>query len=67
MIYPELTKMRKQLEYADKRRALFAIIVGDRELEAQEVVVRNMMDGNQRAVPLDRVAEEIFGITPEQE
>ena len=64
MIYPEVTKMRKQLEYADKRRALFAIIVGDRELEAQEVVVRNMMDGNQRAVPLDRVAEEIFGITP---
>ena len=67
MIYPEVTKMRKQLEYADKRRALFAIIVGDRELEAQEVVVRNMMDGNQRAVPLDRVAEEILGITPEQE
>ena len=67
MIYPEVTKMRKQLEYADKRRALFAIIVGDRELEAQEVVVRNMMDGNQRAVPLDRVAEEIFGITPGQE
>ena len=49
--------MKKQLGRADRRGALFALIIGDDELDAGEVTLRRLSDGTQERVGLDKVAE----------
>ncbi len=52
-------KMAKALEDADKRKVDFAIIVGERELKVNSVVLRNLATREQTIVPLERIVEKI--------
>ena len=56
-IYPESGKMKKQMEYANRRGIPYVAIVGSDELAAGSVTVKNMQTGEQRQVPFDRLAE----------
>ncbi len=56
-IYPESGKMKKQMEYANRRGIPYVAIVGSDELAAGTVTVKNMQTGEQRQVPFDRLAE----------
>lgn len=49
-IYPEPTKMRKQMKYADDRNIPYAIIIGDDELESGQYTFKDMISGNQEKV-----------------
>jgi histidyl-tRNA synthetase len=49
--------LAKNLKYANSIKARKAIIVGEKELETQSVVVRDMETGEQRAVKIDDLAE----------
>ncbi|MBQ2843647.1 MAG: histidine--tRNA ligase [Alistipes sp.] len=49
-IYPEPAKMKKQMEYANRRQIPFVVILGSEELAAKEVTVKNMATGEQRRV-----------------
>ena len=49
-IYPEAAKMKKQMEYANRRGIPFVVIVGSEELAAQEAAVKNMVTGEQQKV-----------------
>ena len=49
----------KNLDYANAVRARFAVLVGERELRAEKVGLRNMASGEQREVPVGLLAEEI--------
>ena len=49
----------KNLDYANAARARFAVLVGERELKAEKVGLRNMTSGEQREVPVGILAEEI--------
>ena len=42
---------------ADRAGARFALVLGDRELDAGIVAVKNLVDHTQTDVPLDQVAE----------
>ena len=50
-IYPEPAKMKKQMEYANRRQIPFVVIIGSEELAAKEATVKNMVTGEQRRVP----------------
>jgi len=50
-IYPEAVKMKKQMEYADRRGIPYVAIVGSREIEQQHVTLKDMRTGEQRNVP----------------
>ena len=47
-IYPEPAKMKKQMEYANRRQIPFVVILGSEELAAKEATVKNMTTGEQR-------------------
>ena len=50
-IYPEPTKMKKQMEYANRRQIPFVVIIGSQELAEKEATVKNMVTGEQRRIP----------------
>ena len=50
-IYPEAGKMKKQMEYANRRGIPYVVIVGSQELEAKAATVKDMRSGEQRQVP----------------
>lgn len=58
-IYPEAGKMKKQMEYANRRGIPYVVIVGSQELEAGAATVKDMRTGEQRQVSLDKLATEI--------
>jgi histidyl-tRNA synthetase len=52
-------KMAKALEDADKRRVDFAVIVGERELDEESVVLRNLAKREQTIVLIKELVEKI--------
>ncbi len=50
-IYPDSAKMKKQMEYANRRGIPCVAIVGSQELESGRVTVKQMRTGEQREVP----------------
>jgi histidyl-tRNA synthetase len=54
-------KMTKALEDADRRKMHYAVIVGDRELKEEAVVVRNLRRREQKTVKIEKIVEEIRG------
>ena len=47
-LYPDSSKMQKQMKYANKRNVPFIVIIGDRELADNSFVVKNMSKGDQK-------------------
>ena len=56
-IYPESAKMKKQMEYANRRSIPFVVIIGSQELEQGVATVKNMRTGEQQQLPFEKVAE----------
>lgn len=50
-IYPEAGKMKKQMEYANRRGIPYVVIIGSQELESGAATVKDMRSGEQRQVP----------------
>ena len=56
-IYPEAGKMKKQMEYANRRGIPYVVIVGSQELEIGAATVKEMRTGDQRQVPFGELAD----------
>ena len=56
-IYPESAKMKKQMEYANRRMIPFVVIIGSNELQEGKATVKNMRTGEQQNVAFDAVVE----------
>ena len=54
-VYPEPTKMKKQIGYADDKQIPFVAIVGGNEMETNTVMLKNMATGEQQQVTLDQL------------
>jgi histidyl-tRNA synthetase len=52
-VYPEPTKMKKQMGYADAKHIPFVAIVGGDEMAAGKVMLKNMQSGEQQLLSLD--------------
>lgn len=46
-LYPDNAKMKKQMNYANKREIEFVVIVGSEEIEKNEFTLKNMKSGEQ--------------------
>ena len=55
-LFHEPAKMDKQFKYADKKFILYAVIIGTKEMESHEAVVKNLASGQQETVSLDKLA-----------
>jgi len=49
-LYPDATKMGKQMGYADKRNIPFTVLAGEKEMNAQSFSLKNMKSGDQSQV-----------------
>jgi len=54
-VYPEPTKMKKQMGYADSKQIPFVAIVGGDEMAQNKVMLKNMASGEQQLVTLDEL------------
>ena len=54
-VYPEPTKMKKQMGYADDKKIPYVAIVGGNEMETNTVMLKNMATGEQKQVTLDEL------------
>jgi len=58
-IYPKPVKMNKQMKYANARKIPYVAVVGDNEMQAGEVALKNMQTGEQANVKLVDLAGKI--------
>lgn len=58
-LYPDLTKMKKQLEFASKKAIPFVGICGDTEIEANVIALKNLENGDQESVNLAEAIERL--------
>ncbi len=60
-LYPELAKMKKQMNYANSNAIPFVAIVGDSEIEAGKLMLKNMVTGEQQLVTIEEAITIING------
>ena len=49
-LYPDAAKIKKQMQYADKKSIEFVIMIGEKEISEQKASVKNMKTGEQNDV-----------------
>ena len=56
-LYPEAAKMKKQMSYADSHHIPFVALVGESEIEAGKIALKNMITGEQQLVTPEEAVE----------
>ena len=54
-IYPDQGKMKKQMEYANRRAIPYVVIIGSEELAAGEATLKDMRSGEQRKLSFEEL------------
>ena len=47
-LYPDAAKMKKQMNYANRRAIPFVVLVGEEELKSKVFTLKNMISGEQK-------------------
>ena len=58
-IFPDSTKMKKQMSYANAKQIPFVVLAGDNEIAAQKVTLKNMETGEQQLVTTEELINAI--------
>ena len=58
-LYPEATKLKKQLAYADSRKVKYVVLIGEAELTAGTAVIKYMDIGEQATYPITEIGKVI--------
>lgn len=58
-LYPDGAKMKKQMNYADKRDIPFVVLAGTKEMEAGEYTLKNMKTGEQNNMDFSQLMDEV--------
>jgi histidyl-tRNA synthetase len=59
-LYHEFTKIGKQFTYAEKKNIPYAIIIGSKEMEEKNCMVKNLATGVQNVIAIDKLYEAIM-------
>lgn len=57
-VYPEATKLKKQMKYADSKTIPFTVIVGSEEMANNVLTIKNMKTGDQEQVAVNQFIEQ---------
>ena len=58
-LYPKNVKIKKQLDYANKKNFDFVVLIGEDEIKNVSFVLKNMSSGDQVSYNIDTIEEEI--------
>lgn len=56
-VFPDATKMKKQMNYANARQIPFVALVGESEMEQNIIALKNMTTGEQQQVSLEQLIQ----------
>ncbi len=56
IFYPNVTKLNKQLQYANQKKIPYVIIIGEDEFKKDSFVLKNMREGNQSTHSLTKMS-----------
>ncbi|MBQ9474361.1 MAG: histidine--tRNA ligase [Bacteroidales bacterium] len=51
LVYPDTAKLKKQMEYANRRGVAFVVFVGEQEIKDSTLTIKNMTTGEQQTLP----------------
>jgi histidyl-tRNA synthetase len=54
-IYPEISKLKKQLEYADKKQIPFVVVIGSDEMASGQLTLKNLKTGQQEKLTISQI------------
>jgi histidyl-tRNA synthetase len=54
-LYPSNDKIKKQMEYAHRKKVPFVVLIGDEEMKTEKFQLKNMQTGEQQALSLDEI------------
>jgi len=57
LIYPDAAKMKKQMDYANRKQVPFVAFVGESEMKDGTVTLKNMTDGTQQTMTVDQMID----------
>ena len=60
-IFPDSTKMKKQMSYANAKQIPFVALAGENEMTAGKLTLKNMESGEQSLVTIDEIIKTILG------
>ena len=52
-IFPQQVKLKKQMDYANKKGIEFVVIVGENEIKSSLLTVKNMISGEQKEMSIE--------------
>ncbi|MCR4813132.1 MAG: histidine--tRNA ligase [Bacteroidales bacterium] len=53
LVYPDAAKMKKQMEFANKKHIPYVIFVGENEMASNSITVKDMSTGEQKTITLN--------------
>ncbi len=60
-LYPDSTKMKKQMSYANAKQIPFVVIIGETEMQEGKLTVKNMVSGEQTSATTEELIKMIAG------
>ncbi len=60
-VYPDKTKMKKQMSYANAKGIAYVALAGDNEIEQGKVTLKNMSTGEQQLTTVGELIKKILG------
>lgn len=58
-LYPEPAKLKKQMKYANDRKAPYVVLIGDNEMESGQLTLKNMGNGEQSSLTLEAIIAQL--------
>jgi histidyl-tRNA synthetase len=56
-VYPDITKIKKSFEFADKKEIPFVAVLGDDELLNKQISLKDMKNGDQQLISISQLIE----------
>ena len=54
-LYPDITKIKKQLDYANRKKIPYVIVIGEEEMKSGQLTFKDMQKGEQQKLPLNEI------------
>lgn len=59
-LYSESTKLKKQFQFAEKKQIKHIALYGKSEQEKQEIIIKNILSGEQRTLKINEIKENLL-------
>ncbi|MBB5283635.1 histidyl-tRNA synthetase [Rhabdobacter roseus] len=58
-MYPDAVKLKKQLDYADRKRIPYVVLIGSEEMQSGKLTLKNMQTGEQKSLTSEEIIAEL--------